>query len=81
MKRFFVKTNACNAVIFADKNGKAYVIDESLFNEPLTLDVAKNADYNNFDGCETAEECASSIGVDDNIITFNPDEYDNITEF
>lgn len=81
MKRFFVKTNGYNAVIFVDKNGNGYVIDESLFNEPLTLNAAKNADYSNFDGCETAEDCAASIGINNNIITFNPTEYDNITEF
>ena len=81
MKRFFAKTNGYNAVIFVDKNGNGYVIDESLFNEPLTLNAAKNADYSNFDGCETAEECAASIGIYNNIIPFNPTEYDHITEF
>lgn len=50
MKRFFVKTNGYNAVIFVDKNGNGYVIDETAFDEPLTLDAAKNADYSNFDG-------------------------------
>ena len=81
MKRFFVKTNGYNAVIFVDKNSNGYVIDETAFDEPLTLNAAKNADYSNFDGCETAEDCAASIGIGNNIITFNPTEYDNITEF
>lgn len=81
MKRFFVKTNDYNMVIFVDKNGNGYIIDETAFDEPLTLDVAKNANYSNFNDCETAEDCAASIGVDDNIITFNPTEYDYITEF
>lgn len=79
MKRLFVTAEDYNAIIFADKNGNGYVIDES-----LTLDVAKNADYSNFDGCETAEDCAASIGTAEamqNVIPFSPAEYDNITEF
>ena len=27
------------------------------------IDVAKNSDYSNLDGCKTAEECAYSIGT------------------
>lgn len=81
MKRFFVKTSGYNMIVFVDKNGNGYVIDETAFDEPLTLNAAKNADYSNFDGCETAEDCAASIGINNNIIPFNPTEYDYITEF
>ena len=72
MKRFFAKTNGYNAVIFVDKNGNGYVIDETAFDEPLTLNAAKNADYSNLVVCETAEECADSICINNNIIPFNP---------
>ncbi len=62
MKRFFCKTNAYNYVLFVDDKGKAYFIYENRFDEPLTLDVAKNEDYSNLDGCKTAEECAWAMG-------------------
>jgi hypothetical protein len=63
MKRFFCKTNAYNCVVFVDENGKGFMIYENLFDEELTIDVAKNSDYSNLDGCKTAEECAYSIGT------------------
>ena len=84
MKRFFVETEDYNCVVFADENGKGYVIDETAFDEELTLDVAKNADYSNLDGCETAEECAQCIGTaeaEQNVIDFDPDEYVSVEEF
>ena len=83
MKRFFVEAEDYNMVVMADENGKGFVIDETAFAEPLTLEVAKNADYSNFDGCETAEECAECIGTAEaelNIIDFDADEYENVTE-
>lgn len=65
MKRYFVKTNAYNMVVFVDDTGMAYIIHEESFDEPLTIDVAKNADYSNLDGCETADECYWAIGCGD----------------
>ena len=84
MKRYFVKTEDYSFVAFVDSESRAYVIDESAFDERLTIEVAKAADYSNLDGCETAEECAYCIGIAepfDNIIDFNADEYENVTEF
>lgn len=64
MKRYYVDTNGYAMVVFADNSGKAFVIGEESFDEPLTLDVAKNADYGNLENCETAEECAYAMGYD-----------------
>lgn len=86
MKRFFVETNAYNFVAFVDENGKGYYVDEKLFDDDLTIDVAKNGDYSAFDGCETAEECAAAIGSEEaekNIFDFdiNSEYYEFVTEF
>lgn len=84
MKRFFVEAEDYNMVVMVDENGKGFVIDEIMFDEPLTLEVAKNADYSNLDGCNTAEECACSIGapdVEQDVIDFNVNEYSKVVEF
>lgn len=84
MKKFFVTTEDYNMVVMLDENGKGFVIGETAFTESLTLDVAKNADYSNFDDCDTAEECAASIGTaeaEQNVIDFNADEYSAVVEF
>ena len=86
MKRYFVETNAYNCVTFVETNGTAYIVHENNFNEPLTLDVAKNADYSNFDNCDTAEECAQAIGTSEaleNIVEFDKflEDAENSTEF
>lgn len=84
MKRYFCKTNAYNCVVFVDDEGKAFIIDETSFDEVLTLDVAKNSDYSNLDGCETAEECAQCIGTPQamqEVFTFDPDEFEYIEKF
>lgn len=84
MKRLFVETDDYNCVVFADENGKGYVIDETEFDEELTLEVAKNTSYSNLDGCKTAEECAQSIGTakaESNVIDFNEEEYKEVIEF
>lgn len=62
MKRYFMETNAYNMVAFVDDSGDCYIVHEESFDEPLTLEVAKNADYSNLDGCETAEECEFCMG-------------------
>lgn len=84
MKKYYVKTNAYDCVMLVDDFGKAYVCYEEIFDEPLTLEVAKNTDYSNFDGCETAEECAFAIGSNaamDNIYDFDEDHYESVVEF
>ena len=81
MKRYFAETNGYNCVLFVDDKGKAVVIQEEVFDEPLTLEVAKAADYSNFDNCETAEEANANYGNGENLINFNEDEYENIVEF
>ena len=63
MKRYFVETAGYNMVAFVDDNGECYILHEGSFDEPLTLEVAKNADYSNLDGCETADECAECMGI------------------
>lgn len=86
MKRYFIETNGYNCVAFVDDNGTAYIVHENNFNEPLTLDVSKNADYSNFDNCDTAEECAQAIGTSEaleNIVNFKDllGNIENSTEF
>lgn len=84
MKRFFVETEDYTMVAFVDDEGKAFIIDETSFDEVLTFDVAKNSDYSNLDGCETAEECAQCIGTaeaESNVIDFDEDEYTRVIEF
>ena len=78
MKRFYVKTNGTNFVAFVDDNNKAYIIDEAVFGVSLTLEIAKAEDYSNFEDCNTAEECARSIGTPDaetNVIVWDEDDY------
>ena len=74
MKRYFVETNADNMVAFVDDNNRVYFFNEQAFDEPLTLDVAKTADYSNCEGCETAEEIAHSVGVGE-VYDWNEDDY------
>ena len=83
MKRYFVTTNADNMVLFVDDNNNAVYIDETAFDEPLTLDVAKRADYSNFDGCETAEEATANYADGEHLIHFDPDDetFEKIIEF
>lgn len=80
MKRYFCESQDYNVVIFADQAGKAVMVDETAFNEPLTLEVAKAADYSNFDGCETVEEAAANYYTGE-IINFYPDEFENVVNF
>lgn len=54
MKRYFLETEDYSGVGFVDNKGKMVYIDETAFDEPLTLDVAKAADYSNFDGINAA---------------------------
>lgn len=85
MKRFHVKSNGTNFVAFVDEEGKAYIIDESVYGYQLTLEAAKSEDYSGIENCETAEEISYSIGAgtDDNIIDWNEEDYSDciITEF
>lgn len=84
MKKYYVETNAYNCVMIADDFGKAYVCHEEMFDEALTLEVAKSADYSNFDGCENAEECAFAIGTSsamENVIDFDENNYEVVVEF
>ena len=79
MKRYFAETEDYNVVLFVDQSGRAVMIDEAAFNEPLTLAVAKAADYSNFDGCQTAEEAAANYTGE--VIEFRPWEFENVVNF
>lgn len=86
MRRYFVKTNGYNCVIFADGSGKGYMFHEIEYDVPLTLEVAKNDDYSGIEDIETVEGLAANFGSDKNVINFDPDDfYSNpeceITEF
>lgn len=82
MKKYFVETNAYSMVVFVDEQGNAFPIHEKYFDERLTLDVAKKADYSGIDGCETAEEVAFAIGGDtDDIFNFETEKFEKVVEF
>ena len=86
MKRYFIKTNGFNMVVFVDPIGNGYIIPDTSFDCELTFENAKNADYSNLDGCETAEECFYSMGFgekDDLIIDFyeNDPSFETVIEF
>lgn len=81
MKRYFVETQDYNFVAFADATGRAAVIDEAAFDEPLTLEVAKRTDYSSVEGFDNAEEAAANYGTGSQLIDFHPDDYERVTEF
>lgn len=74
MKRYFIETNAYNCVAFVDENNKAYIFNQIDFDENLTFEAAKNADYSNTDNCKTALEIAYSVGDDPENSVYNWDE-------
>ncbi|MCM1543441.1 MAG: hypothetical protein NC121_19620 [Blautia sp.] len=82
MKRYFAKDSVGEAVVlFVDDNRKAVYINETAFDEELTLEVAKAADYSNLDGCKTAEEAAANYYTGENLIDFNEDDWEELVEF
>lgn len=82
LKRLFVVDSTGEAVVlFVDETGKACYLNDTAFDEPLTLEVAKDADYSNFDNCETAEEAAANYSTGENLIDYNPDEWEEVIEF
>lgn len=81
IKRVFAETMDYNIVLFVDKNKKAYVIPETVFDEELTFEVAKSTSYANLAGCDTADGCQWCMGGIGDIIDYNENDYENITEF
>lgn len=84
MKRYYVETNGDDFVAFVDDNKQAYIIDAARFDEKLTLEVAKKTDYSNLDNCETAADCAISMGENEpyaNVIDWDEEDYEAVTEF
>lgn len=64
-KVFFIKTNAYNMVAFVDKENKCFCFGDECFDERLTFEYAKNADYSSIVGCETAEDVKYITGAGD----------------
>lgn len=82
LKRLFVMDREGEAaVLFVDETGKACYLNDTAFDEPLTLEVAKAADYSNFDNCETAEEAAANYFTGENLMDYNQDDWEEIIEF
>lgn len=81
MKKFFVETNGYNMVFLVDGNGRALPIYEQAFDEPLTLEVAKNADYSNFDGIEDAEVAAANYTGETVVFGEIIDDCERVIEF
>lgn len=80
IKRLYCQTNGYNLVVFTD-GVKAVYIDETAFDEPLTLEVAKSADYGNFDGFETIEEMSANYADGSHLIDFDESDYEEAIEF
>ncbi len=82
LKRYFAKDIVGGTtILFVDEMGKAAYINDTAFDQELTLEVAKNGDYSNFDGCETAEEAAENYYTGENIMDFNENDWDELIEF
>ena len=82
MKRYFLRTNAYNCVLFVDEKGEAVYIDEAAFDEPLTLEVAEAADYSQIEGYEDAATAAANYYTGSNHLTkFDPDDFEEVIEF
>lgn len=82
MKRYFAVDAVGEAVVlFVDKNNKAVFINDAAFDEELTLEVAKKADYSNFEGFETAEEAAANYYTGENLMDFNEGDWEKLVEF
>ncbi len=82
LKRYFAKDSVGEAcVLFVDESKKAVYINDTAFDEPLTLEVAKGADYSNFDGFETAEEASANYHTGENLIDFNEEDWGKLVEF
>ena len=82
LKRLYVVDSVGEAmVLFVDEKGKACFINNTAFDEPLTLEVAKTGNYSNFDNCEDAEIAAANYYTGENLIDFNSDDWEEIIEF
>lgn len=80
MKKYYAETNSESMVLITD-GVKAVYIDETAFDEELTLEVAKAADYSNFDMDGTIEEANHNYADGTHLIDFNTDDYDSLIEF
>lgn len=80
MKRYFVETNGYNMVVFVDDNNDVFYLHEKAFDEDLTLEVARNADYSNVEGFETAKQMAANYYTGENYIKNGWDELINNCE-
>ena len=82
LRRYFAKDSVGETVVlFVDETNKAVYINNTAFDKELTLEVAKQADYSNFDGCETAEEASANYFTGENLINFNADEWAELIQF
>lgn len=81
MKKYFCESNAYNCVLLVDDDGNGIAVHDSAFDEPLTLEAAKRADYSGLDGFETAEDAAGNYFLGGDVISFCPDDWERVTEF
>lgn len=82
MKKMYCVDSVGEAVVlFVDNNGKAVYLNDTAFGEKLTLEVAKKADYSNFEGIEDAEEASANYYTGENLIDFIPSDWEKIVEF
>ena len=82
LKRYFAKDSVGGTVVlFVDESGKAVFINDTAFDEELTLRVAKKADYSNFDNYDDAETAAANYYTGENLMDFYEDDWEELVEF
>lgn len=76
MKRYFVETQDYNFVAFTDDKNKGFLmVDEQAFDEKLTLEVAKAADYSTIEDFEDIEGANANYSDGNNLINESFEDY------
>lgn len=83
LRYYYVETNAPVYVVVVDNENNAILLDETMFDTPLSLEVAKSGDYSNLNGCQNIEECIYSIGTPFEVYQWKDivNEFEKIVEF
>lgn len=74
MKKYYCVSNGYNMLVFVDDAGCAIGFDAE------TMEEAKNMDISGIADLETAEDIAFHCSREDDIFTFNEDEWESVEE-